>query len=109
MPSNEMTTGVAERVIYGAVIAVTAKLVEKGFMTADMQMYLAGGAVAALGSLWAWWQSRPGRLMDRAAAQMPPNAKLVIETKPEASRQERDAAHDLARSAGEKVVAKTPV
>ena len=107
--ANDMSTGIAERVLYGAVIAGSAKLVEKGYMTPDMQVYVAGGAVAAFGSLWAWWRNRPGSLMDRAAAQMPPNSKLVITTTPAASAQDKDAAHDLARSAGENVVAKVQV
>jgi len=107
--ANDISTGVAERVLYGAVVAATAKLVERGYMTADMQMYVAGGAITAFGGVWAWWQNRPGRLMDRAAAQMPPNAKLVITTEPGARRQEKDAAHELAASAGANVVAKVTV
>ncbi len=106
MPSNDVMMGMAERVVYGAVIAGTAKMVEKGYMTTDMQLYVAGGGVAAFGALYAFWNNRPGRLMDRAAAQMPDNSKLVITTDQNASRQDKDAAHDLARSAGENVVAK---
>lgn len=109
MPSNDMSTGISERIAYGTIIAATAKLVEKGYMTSDMQVYVAGGGVAALGSAWAWWINRPAAIMNSAAAQMPPNAKLVITTDPVASRQEKDAVHELASSAGEKVIAKITV
>lgn len=109
MPSTDMTMGMSERIAYGAIIAATAKLVEKGYMTPDMQVYVAGGGVAALGALYAWYNNRPGRLMDRAAAQMPENSKLIITMNQDASRQQVDAAHDLARSAGEKVEAKIKI
>lgn len=106
MPSTDMSTGISERIAYGAIIAATGKLVEKGYMTADMQVYVAGGGVAAFGALYAWYNNRPGRLLDRAAAQLPPSAQLVIATSPDAPRQEKDAAHELASAAGAKVVAK---
>lgn len=106
MPNTDMATGITERMIYGAIIAGTAKLVGNGYMTADMQMYVAGGGVAAFGSVYAWWNNRPGRLLDRAAAQLPPSAQLVIATTLDAPRQEKDAANELASAAGDKVVAK---
>lgn len=109
MANTEITVGIFERIVYGAIIAATAKLVEKGYMTSDMAAYVAGGGMAALGSVWAWWQNRPGRLLDRAAAQIPVNGKLVITVPVHASAQDKDAAHDLARSAGENVVAKVAI
>lgn len=109
MASTDMTVGITERLVYGAVIAATAKMVEKGYITTDMQLYIAGGGVAAFGALYAWWNNRPGRLLDRAAAQLPVNAKLVITAAPDASRLEKDEVHILARAAGEKVVSKEAV
>lgn len=106
MPSTDMTVGITERLVYGAVIAATAKMVEKGYITTDMQLYIAGGGVAAFGALYAWYNNRPGRLLDRAAAQIPSSSKLIIATTSDASRQEKDAAHELAKSASEKVEAK---
>lgn len=104
--SSEQPVGVSERVLYGAIIFATAKLVEKGYMSSDMQAYVAAGLVTVVGGAWGWWQNRPGRLMDRAATQIPPNTTLQITTDVNASRQDKDAADDLARSAGDKVVAK---
>lgn len=109
MASTEMTTGITERVLYGVLLGGAMKAVEKGWISADMAPYIAGGALTLIGGAWAWWLNRPGRLMDAAAAQMPPNAKLTITMPVHASAQDKDAAHDLARSAGENVVAKVQV
>lgn len=107
--ANEMTTGIAERVLYGALLAGATKLVEKGYITSDMATYIAGGGLALAGGAWAWWINRPAKLLDAAAAQIPENGKLVITMPPHASAQDKDAAHDLARSAGENVVAKVAI
>ncbi len=107
--ASDQITGITERVIYGAIIATTAKLVEKGYLTSDMQVYIAGGGVAAIGSVWAWWNNRPARLMDRAAAQLPDNSKLVITTPVAAPAHEKDAADELANSAGATVISKVAV
>jgi len=109
MSSNEMSKGIGERVVYGAVVFATAKLVDKQYMTADMQAYVAAGAVTFIGGFYGWWQNRPGRLLDRAAMQVPESSKLVITTKLDAPKQDIDAAHDLAKSAGEKVTAKVQI
>lgn len=104
--ASEQPIGISERVLYGAIIFATAKLVEKGYISSDMQAYVAAGLVTFVGGAWAWWQNRPARLMDRAASQIPNNSKLVITTNAAASEEDKYAAHDLARSAGDKVVAR---
>lgn len=106
MQNNEIAKGMGERVVYGVVIFATTHLVEKGYITAEMAAYVAGGAVTFVGGAYAWWNNRPGRLMDRAASQIPEASKLVIITEQDASRQDKDAAHDLAAASGPKVVAK---
>ncbi len=109
MASNDIAVGITERLLYGAIIATTAKLVEKGYMTTDMQVYVAGGGVAAFGAMYAWYNNRPGRLLDRAAAAIPESAKLAITVPQDAPKQEKDAAHELSRSAGDKVIAKVTI
>lgn len=104
--NNEMAKGVAERWIYGGIIVLTSKFVDKGYITSDMAAYIAGGGVAAVGGIYAWWKNRPGALMNRAASQIPSNATLVVAVPVTASAQDKDAAQELAASAGEKVVAK---
>lgn len=104
--ASELPIGISERVLYGAIIFATAKLVQNGYISADTQAYVAAGLVTFAGGAWAWWQGRPGRLMDRAAAQIPDSAKLVVTIDDRASAMEKDAVHDIARSAGDKVVAK---
>lgn len=107
--NRDMTTGVSERVLYGALLALAAKGVSFGWWSSDMAAYIAGGGVTLLGGVYAWWINRPGKLMDAAAAQMPKNAKLVITTQDTASWQDKEAAHQLAGSAGDNVVAKVIV
>lgn len=107
MPGNhEAFKATAERMVYGAIIFATAKLVDKGYMTFDMQAYVAAGAVTFIGGAYAWWKNRPAALIDRAASQLPPSATLVIATPVTASAKDKEQAHEIAASAGEKVEAK---
>lgn len=107
MVSKDQTTGIAERIAYGAILAIAMKAVERGWISTDMATYIAAGGVTALGSLWAWWINRPAALLTAAGAQLPKNSELVIATTSAASPAEKQKAHALAKSASEKVVAKT--
>lgn len=66
--NKDQTSGIVERLIYAAAMAVLTKLVAKGYIDQDMAAYAAGGAVAAVGSVWAWWINRPKALAQSAAA-----------------------------------------
>lgn len=74
--TNDQGTGVVERVIYGAILAALMKLVAKGWLSADMAPYLAGGAVMALGGLYAFWINRPKAIVQAARAL--PDVKGVV-------------------------------
>lgn len=74
---NPTTSGIAERLIYSAVLAVAMKLVAAGYITSDMATYLAAGAVALAGSVWAWWINRPKALLVAAAANAPAGTTIV--------------------------------
>lgn len=104
--ASDQSIGISERVLYGVLSAAALKGVSYGWWDADMAAYIAGGAVTALGGTWAWWQNRPQRLLDRAAAQIPDKAKLVVTIDANASAKEKDEVHDLAKSSGDKVIAK---
>lgn len=67
-PNKDQTTGVIERLAYGAILAVMMKLVQKGYIDADMAAYIAGGLVASAGALYAWWINRPKALLQSAAS-----------------------------------------
>ena len=67
--NTDQTKGIAERLVYAAVMAVLAKLVGKGYIDQDMAAYIAAGAVTVIGSAWAWWINRPKALAQAAAAQ----------------------------------------
>lgn len=101
--ATDQSVGVFERVLYGAVIFSTAKLVQNNYITADLQAYLAAGAVTFGGGAWAWWNNRPARVIDRAAAQLPDKAKLVIETAPDASYKDKVIVEELVQATSEKV------
>lgn len=101
--ANDQSIGVSERVLYGAVIFSTAKLVQNNYITADMQAYIAAGVVTLGGGTWAWWNNRPARVIDRAAAQLPEKAKLVIETAPDASLEDKVIVKDLVQATSDKV------
>lgn len=105
--NKDQTTGVAERVLYAIILAGAMKLVERGWITVDMAIYLAAGGVTALGGLWAWWINRPSALLSAAGAQLPKNSALVITTSPQASPAEKIEARDLADASSDKVIAKT--
>lgn len=107
--ASDQSIGISERVLYGVLSAAALKGVSAGWWDADTAAYIAGGAVTLIGGTWAWWQNRPARLLDRAAAQIPDRSKLVITTDVSASALDKNAIHDLARSAGEKVIAKVAV
>lgn len=66
--SKDQATGVIERLAYGAILALMMKLVQKGYIDADMAAYIAGGVVAAAGSIYAWWINRPKAILKAAAA-----------------------------------------
>lgn len=66
MLNSEQQKGIAERLVYAAAMALLTKLVAKGYIDQDMAAYVAGGAVAAVGGLWAWWINRPKALADAA-------------------------------------------
>lgn len=93
MPSKDMTNGVIERLAYGFILALMMKLVQRGYIDADMAAYIAGGAVAAAGSVWAWWINRPKAILI-AAANVPdptsPTGKTQIITSPELARDTPD-------------------
>lgn len=105
--NKDQTTGVAERVLYAIILAGAMKLVERGWITADMAIYLAAGGVTAIGGAYAWWINRPSALLSSAGAQLPKNSALVITTTPQASSAEKDEAHNLADASSDKVIAKT--
>ncbi len=65
--NKDQTTGIVERLIYAAAMAVLTKLVGAGYINQDMAAYAAGGVVAAVGSAWAWWINRPQALAQSAA------------------------------------------
>lgn len=108
MINKDQGTGIAERILYGAILAIAMRLVDKGIISADMATYIAAGGVSLAGAAWAWWINRPTALLNAAAATVPDNAVLAITTTPGASHAERVAAHQLANAASDKVVAKTP-
>lgn len=105
--NKDQTTGVAERVLYAMILAVAMKLVERGWIDADMATYIASGGVMAIGGAYAWWINRPSALLSSAGAQLPKNAALVITTTPQASLAEKAEVHDLAEASSDKVIAKT--
>lgn len=76
--SQDQITGIFERLIYGAVLAVAMRLVARGWLDADMAPYVAGGTVAALGSAYAWWRNRPKSVMQSAAAIVGEDGKATI-------------------------------
>lgn len=107
MLSKDQSYGITERILYGVILFVAMKFVERGYMTADMAAYVAAGGVAAAGSVWAWLINRPGSLLTAAGNQLPKNSTLVITTTPAASPVEKVEARALADSASAKVEAKT--
>lgn len=66
--TKDQTTGVIERLAYGAILALMMKLVQKGYIDADMAAYIAGGVVAAAGAVYAWWINRPKAIAVAAAS-----------------------------------------
>lgn len=70
MVNKDQTTGIIERIIYAAVLALAMKLVQHGYIDSDMATYIATGAVAAFGSVYAWWINRP-QAIAQAAANIP--------------------------------------
>lgn len=109
MLSKNQGSGVAERMLYGAITFLAARAASRGWIDPSMVEYVAAGAVMLVGSAWAWWINRPSALLSAAGNQLPKNAELVITTTPQASYDERKVAHELANAASEKVIAKTPV
>lgn len=105
--NKDQTTGVAERVLYGILMAAFAKGVERGWYDAEMAGYLTAGALTLIGGAYAWWINRPTALLNAAGNQIPAGAKLVIETKRGAPEDDKAAAAALASAANNKVVAKT--
>ncbi len=66
MINSEQQKGILERLVYAAAMALLTKLVQKGYIDGDMAAYIAGGAVAAVGGVWAWWVNRPQSLNEAA-------------------------------------------
>lgn len=66
----DQKTGITERVLYGLAMALLTKLVAKGYIDEDLAAYVAGGFVAAVGTMWAWWINRPQAQL-RSAATVP--------------------------------------
>lgn len=104
--TKDQTTGVFERWLYAAIAFLAARAAARGWIDPSMVDYIAGGGVALVGSLWAWWINRPVALLNAAGNVVPENARLVIETKPQATGEERTAAIKLATAANDKVTAK---
>lgn len=73
--TTDIYKGVAERLLYGGVIFLTARLVANGYLEPEMASYLAGGAVTLFGGLWAWWVNRPIAIAQSAAAL--PNTQVI--------------------------------
>jgi hypothetical protein len=67
---NNQTSGITERILYGIAMFLSMRLVSKGVITPEMASYLAGGVVAFVGSMWAWWINRP-KAIAQAAASIP--------------------------------------
>lgn len=105
--NRDQTTGVAERILYAIILAAAMKLVERGWITADMATYIAAGGVMLAGGAWAWWINRPSALLSAAGNQLPKNADLVITPTSAASTEERKQIRELANASNEKVIAKT--
>lgn len=99
--------GITERILYSVFLWLAMMGVKWGYWDADMAAYIAAGAVAAIGSVRAWWINRPSSLLSDAAAQLPKNSQLEIVTTAAASSVERRDAHVLANAASDKVVANT--
>lgn len=66
MDKNQ-TQGVLERLLYGAAVALVGIGVKRGWYDSETATYLAGGLVAAAGSVWAFWINRPKALASAAA------------------------------------------
>ena len=105
--NRDQTTGIAERVLYGALLWLTMKGVAIGWFDAEMAAYLAAGGVTLAGAAWAWWINRPAALMNAASNQLPKNSALVITTSGAASGVEKAEASALANASNDKVSAKT--
>jgi hypothetical protein len=104
--TKDQGTGIVERLMYGAILALAMKFVGWGWLDPDMAPYIAAGGVGLAGGAWAWWINRPGALLTAAGNQLPQSAHLAITTSPSASALEKTEVRDLANSASDKVVAK---
>lgn len=83
MDKNQ-TTGVAERVLYGALLWLAMKCVQLGWFDADTAAYIAAGGVTLAGSAWAWWTNRPAALVKSVSAM--PAVKAIAVSDPALAR-----------------------
>lgn len=99
--------GILERMIYGAILYVVMKYGPRFGFSSEDAAWIAGGGVAAVGSIYAWIHNRPASVLSRAGDTLPDSAHLVITTNSFASAADKAEVHALADSASSKVVAKT--
>ncbi len=75
--TKDQGSGIFERVLYGVAMALCMKFVSWGWLDADSAPYFAAGAVAAVGSAWAFYVNRPKSLQQAATN----TGAVVITTK----------------------------
>lgn len=105
--NKDQAGGIVERLIYGAVLYLVMRYGPQFGLTAEDGAWLAGGAVAAVGGIYAFIHNRPVSMLNRTAAALPDSARLVIETSATAPRADRQEAVRLAVATVDKVTAKT--
>ena len=104
--NQAMGIGITERLVYGVVAFLIGRYGEKlGLSQAD-SAWLAGGLITLVGGARAWYVNRPEKILDSAAAQIPNNAKLVVQISPNSSSTDQKAVQDLGAATGPKVEAK---
>ena len=102
--NKDQGTGILERVVYGAAMYAVMTFGQRFGLSPDDAAWVAGGAVALVGGVWGWWHNRPVSVLNRAAAAIPQEAKLVITTLPDASHADKLEAGKLASAANDKVI-----
>lgn len=107
MINTDRITGPVERILYGIFFAILMKFSEWGWITPDMAVYGALGAVSGIGAVYAWVINSPSWLAWSASHAAPKNSVLVITPTPAATRVEKQEMEAMADASGNKVIAKT--
>lgn len=81
--NKDQGTGIAERLLYGVVVYLTAIGVKKGWYDGETAAWLTSGVVSLVGGAYAWFINRPAALAASAATQAKNETVTAIAQLPE--------------------------